>query len=350
MNTDIYPLTFEPIYKDYIWGGDRIAKVFGRDSTPEICAESWEITDRPEGMSVILGGPLAGKTLHDAVAAMGARLVGTAAPPGPFPLLFKILDARERTSLQVHPSEVNVGLVGGEPKTEMWYVLKGTRDGRVFVGLRDGVDRTTCEKALRSGSLGEIVNSVPVSPGDAIFIPGGRIHAIGEGCLVYEVQLNSDTTYRVSDWGRVGPDGQPRALEFNKAFTVIDWHDSGTGLMPPREVAEMGLNSRWEICSSPRFRVEKLELGERLGCQNDARSFHVLFVEAGSVMAEGGGIAVPLRPGTSCLLPAALREYTLTPVSGAPADRAFSEPASTGPDPATGPSTTRAVQIIKTTL
>ena len=224
MNTLSTPLLFRPVYKDYIWGGDRIPAAYSRGDAPGRCAESWEIAAHPDGDSVVAHGPFAGRTLSALTAEYGAALTGTRAPdPTRFPLLFKLIDAREKLSVQVHPSDATAGLTGGEPKTEMWYVLDRTGGATLYAGLRDGVTPAALRAALADGTAKHCLTEHPATPGQAIFIPGGLVHAIGDGCLIYEVQQNSNTTYRLYDWDRVGADGTPRALHVGQSFKVIDW-------------------------------------------------------------------------------------------------------------------------------
>jgi mannose-6-phosphate isomerase len=324
-----YPLTFSPVYKGYIWGGRRLAEIFGRRLPPGVCAESWELTDRPEGMSVVSNGPDAGRTLRELVDALGPRLVGTAYKEGPFPLLVKIIDARERLSLQVHPSGATAGRLGGEPKTEMWVVLTGTTAAHVFAGLRPGADRQVFSDAIHEGAPGELVGTLPIKPGDAVYVPSGLIHAIEAGSLLLEIQQNSDTTYRLHDWGRLWSGGRRRPLQIEQGLQAIDWTAVGTvcppvgsahvlgGKMPPR-----GGNLMWELCSCPHFRVGRMKLSAPQPCGNDGRSFHALFVQAGRITVAGSGRTLDLPAGSTCLLPAALAEYTVSPAGEPPAQKA----------------------------
>ncbi len=311
---DLYPLTFTPVYRDYVWGGDRIARRFGRTGTPAVCAESWEIADRPEGMSVVAKGPLAGEPLEALVGPLGERLVGTAAKPGPFPLLIKILDAADRTSFQVHPDEDQAAALGGEPKTELWYALPGSEEAGVWAGFRTPIEgEDALERAIRGGVLEGLLKYLPLRPGDAVFIPGGRAHAIGAGCLLLEIQQNSDTTYRVFDWGRLGEGGKPRPLHLEQAMKVIRWDDLGARPLRPRKVEETEAYRRSEIHVCPHFSIHRLELSAPVRFEGDPRSFRAIFVEEGSLYAEGGGVAQELPAGTTCLLPAALGECRLAP-------------------------------------
>ena len=218
----LQPLVFNPVYKTSPWGGNRIAKLPGRSSSaPTPCSESWEISSHPAGVSVVKGDVL---TLPELAACGG--LVGRNAPVKDcFPLLFKLIDAAENLSVQVHPNNENAARVGGLPKTEMWFVLAAEPGAFLYAGLKPGVTRAKLERVLRSGndSVASLLNAVPAVPGTALVIPGGLVHALGAGCLVYEVQQSSDTTFRLYDWDR--PPVAGRLLQTDKALEAIDFSE-----------------------------------------------------------------------------------------------------------------------------
>src|SRR4051794_32709991 len=198
----LYPLTFHPIFKERVWGGRKLETLFGKRLPPaRPIGESWEISDRPGDSSVIANGPFAGKDLHWLMENHGEELLGKAdAVKGRFPLLIKILDAQDALSLQVHPPEHKALELMGEPKTEMWYIADAAPNAELFVGLKRGVTRHEFENKLRSGSVAECFHRVGVAKDDAMFLPSGRVHALGAGLVIFEIQQNSDTTYRVFDW------------------------------------------------------------------------------------------------------------------------------------------------------
>jgi mannose-6-phosphate isomerase len=311
MATHPYPLTFVPVYKDYVWGGDRIARLYQRSATGVVCAESWEIADRPEGMSIVAAGASRGRSLHELVKEMGPGLLGAGATGRRFPLLVKIIDARERLSVQVHPGDKTAHLTGGEPKTEAWYALPGSEGGCVYAGMRRGVGRAGLLRALRQGNVDEILRCFPLTPGRAVFVPGGRLHAIGEGSLLLEVQQNSDTTYRVHDWGRGGRGRRPRPLHIEQALRVINWKDRLPTELTPRRRAVFDRCALDEILTCPFFRLERLALHGASEFQNSGQSFHILFVASGKVGVEAGSSARVYGPGTSILMPAGLARYRL---------------------------------------
>jgi mannose-6-phosphate isomerase len=228
-----YPLRFQPIPVERVWGGDRLARYGKTIPTARPIGESWEVSDRPNANSIIINGTDAGKSLHQLVQTYRSGLLGTNCRDlSRFPLLIKLLDARERLSLQVHPPASVADSLQGEPKTEMWYILEADPQAHLIAGLKRGVTRSMFESALEMGTLESLVHRFPVSAGQSIFIPSGRIHAIDAGLVILEIQQNSDTTYRVYDWGRVGLDGNPRPLHIAESMASIDFSDFEPALNP----------------------------------------------------------------------------------------------------------------------
>jgi mannose-6-phosphate isomerase len=314
MNAPIVPLIFKPVYKDYMWGGTRIASRFGRTHTPEICAESWELSAHPDGLSVVASGPFAEQSLADLASTHGAALTGIQAPdPARFPLLFKLIDARDRLSLQVHPNNANAHLTRGEPKTEMWVVLDRTPNAGLYAGLASGTTPASLRNALEAGTAEERLVRLPVEPEQALFIPGGLVHAIGAGCLIYEVQQNSNTTYRLFDWNRKGADGKPRQLHLDESFKSIDWTLRPPQMRTPTPCGSSGRNAWFDVVSCPYFKLRKLELNEAMTVPVNGLSFHALFVAQGRATVSAGGETVALGTGASGLIPAAATGYMLTP-------------------------------------
>ncbi|MGI8558192.1 MAG: type I phosphomannose isomerase catalytic subunit [Solirubrobacteraceae bacterium] len=245
-------LRFQPLFKERVWGGRRLAELYGKRLPTDVpIGESWEIVDRPEEQSVVLDGPLAGSTLgglwrsERRIELFGARAANWGER---FPLLVKLLDAEHALSVQVHPP----ASLAPEPKTEMWFIAEARTDAHLLAGLRAGVDRARFESALRNGAdIAGLLHRIGVSAGDSLFVPSGRVHAIGPGNLVVEVQQNSDTTYRVSDFARVGLDGRPRELHVEESLASIDFDDVEPSLQNP-----LGDT----IVSCDFFHVERLEL------------------------------------------------------------------------------------------
>jgi mannose-6-phosphate isomerase len=202
---DIYPLTFEPVYKAKIWGGRNLERLFGRELPDgQDIGESWELADLDEGTSVVSNGPLAGRTLTEITREMGSDLLGQAKamPDGRFPLLLKLLDANDTLSLQVHPdAEAVEKIPGAALKTECWYTVE-SRGGFIYKGVKEGVSPEQFRKAIESDTVDQLVRRIDLRTGDFHYLPAGTVHALGAGLVVAEVQTPSDTTYRVTDWGR----------------------------------------------------------------------------------------------------------------------------------------------------
>lgn len=221
------PLTFEPIFVERIWGGRRLQSEFQKKLPPQKrIGESWEIVDRPEAQSLVAQGPLRGRTLHDLWIEFRKEIFGKLPDAPRFPLLIKILDASKKLSLQVHPDENAARRLRSEPKTEFWYVAAAEPGAELFLGFRQPVARGQFEQKLRDGTGIDDVQRIPVHPGDSVFLPAGRVHAIGGGNLVIEIQQNSDTTYRLFDWNRTDPvTGKERELHIEQGLECIDFND-----------------------------------------------------------------------------------------------------------------------------
>src|SRR5207249_2234054 len=230
------PLTFRPIFMERIWGARRIETEFSKKLPPNVkIGESWEIVDRLEAQSIVRNGPLKGKTLHELWMQDRQSIFGNVAEAPRFPLLIKLLDAAEKLSLQVHPPEKVAAKLGGEPKSEFWYVVAADPDAELFLGFRESRTRDQFEQALGNGTAADNVHTIHVKSGDAMFLPAGRFHGIGGGNLLVEIQQNSDTTYRVFDWNRVDPaTGKPRQLHIEQALQSIDFNDVKPKLIVPK--------------------------------------------------------------------------------------------------------------------
>src|SRR5438477_6166129 len=219
-------LTFEPIFMERVWGGRQLETLYGKQlPAQKQIGESWEIVDRPEAQSIARDGPLAGRSLHDLWVNFRREIFGQIRDAPRFPLLIKLLDCQEKLSLQVHPPEHVADSLGGEPKTEAWFVAHAAPEAELYLSLRKPITRQTFEAALTSGRAEEFIQRVHVKMGDAFLIPSGRMHAIGGGNVIVEVQENSDTTYRVFDWNRVDETGRARQLHISEALQCIDFGD-----------------------------------------------------------------------------------------------------------------------------
>ena len=290
------PFRLRPLYMERVWGGRMLEKLYRRE-LPEgrPIGESWEVVDRADEQSVVEDGPLAGLTLHEVWMKHRAAVFGENAPAAErFPLLVKVLDARDKLSIQVHPPADVAARLGGEPKTEMWFIASADKDASLYIGVKPGVDREAFAAAIKAGTVADVVHRLPVKDGDFVFVPSGRLHAIGAGLVIIEIQQNSDTTYRVFDWNRMGLDGKPRALHVEESLQCIDFAD----IAP-----ETGIGDGSILVSCPYFIVERVELAEDSSMKlGRAGEFSVLTVVRGAVTCEG----LPLRTGDFAIVPACL--------------------------------------------
>lgn len=299
-------LCFEPIYQDRVWGGRVLESAFGRVlPAARPIGESWEIVDRPEAQSKVRTGSLKGMTLRELIEQHGADVMGPKWPASrAFPILVKWLDCRERLSLQVHPPASVAGELKGEPKTENWYIAHSTADAHLLVGLRRGVTREQFERAIADNTLEKCIHHFRVAAGDSILVHSGQVHAIDAGNLILEIQQNSDTTYRVYDWGRVGLDGKPRQLHIPQSLRSIQWDD-----FEPTPVRGAPTSGVIADCAEFSIRRVVLGAGERVSIRAGEEP-RLLSVVSGSVKVgidAGGSSRAPfgqlLAAGENVLLP-----------------------------------------------
>ena len=307
----LYPFVFQPIFKGRIWGGRELERLYAKKiPANQPIGESWEISDRPGDASVISNGSLAGKDLRWLMENHAAEILGEAKPAaaGRFPLLCKILDAREKLSLQVHPPASKALELKGEPKTEMWFIADAAPDASLYVGLKRGVTRAKFEQKISDGSVADCFHRIPVKAGDTMFLPSGRVHAIGDGLVIFEIQQNSDTTYRVFDWNRTGLDGKPRELHIAQSLASIDFNDFEPKLVPANYRAAANFKFR-QLVEDPLFTVQELVF-ENIGSVKLAGEYLriIAVMKGAAIIADGrSGIVVQLKPGDFCLIPACLK-------------------------------------------
>lgn len=324
---ELYPMTFAPVLKDYIWGGRRLEQL-ARPLPPGIIAESWEIAAHEDGVTAVTNGRYAGQLLTDVQAELGLDLIGTncawAQARGKFPLLIKLLDANQQLSVQVHPDDSYALAHEGNElgKTEMWVVLDAKPGAQVQLGVKAGTTPELFRRGIEEGRLEPYLHYVPIKPGDHICVPAGTLHAIMDGILIAEIQQNSNTTYRVYDWNRVGADGKARPLHVDKALDVINFNQVEPSLCPA-ELMELNGFSRSLLCANQYFVTERVEMaaGVVFAGNCDGRSLEIWGVLHGSVTVNGVGLtAVQFT-----LLPAAMGEFTVTAVTGATLLRTYVE-------------------------
>jgi len=326
----LYPLTFEPLLMERVWGGRRLEELYGK-RLPEgrPIGESWEITDRPGAVSVIANGALAGRSLRWLMEHHAAELFGPNSPgaTGPFPWLIKILDAQDKLSLQVHPPAEIAAELGGEPKTEMWYVAAATPEAEIFAGLRRGVTRAEFEQRTTAGTVADCFHRIRVKPGDCMFLRSGRVHALGAGSVIFEIQQNSDTTFRVFDWNRLGLDGRPRELHVEKSLRSIDFNDFEPELVPSRSEATAFGTIR-DLVDDELFRVSEVLLHPEGAMSADPNVLQVIGVLSGTVEVQSPAGGMTREAGQFALIPGCLSGVTVRAAGGGSAGLLWVRPGS----------------------
>lgn len=312
---DLYPILFEPIYIEIMWGGDLMTKHLKRKlpkrDTP--IAEAWEISDRPDAKSVVENGSLAGMQIDELLEAYNSDFMGSEYKTGEsFPLLVKLIDSGKRLSLQVHPDEEACKILeGAEPKTEMWYIIAAEPEAKIIAGLNPNC---TQRKFIDDASTDAVMDDLQVFksvPGDAYYINSGRVHAIDAGNLLLEIQQNSNTTYRLSDWGRVGIDGKPRELHLEQALQCINFADRSS----PRisgVIDKAKFNRKFPIINScPFFQVFDLRIVDIWNDSTDGSSFHLLTAINNDISILGKSGKTVVAEGRSCVIPANYGKYQI---------------------------------------
>lgn len=266
----MYPLKLKPAFKDYLWGGTRLKTDYGMQSDLEKLAEAWVLSCHKDGASVVENGEYAGLSLVEAIDKMGKDCLGTKGGAFEFfPILIKLIDAKDNLSIQVHPSDEYALKVEKEfGKTEMWYVVDCDKDAYLYYGFKTEIGKEEFEDRIKSNTLLEVLNKVTVQKGDCFFIQSGTIHAIGSGLLIAEIQQNSNTTYRVYDYGRVGADGKPRQLHVDKALQVTELKQ------PEFPVLHTGSNrGNVRLAECKYFTVDRIDLDGETTINIDNTSF-----------------------------------------------------------------------------
>ncbi len=310
----LYPLRFRPILRRYLWGGRHLQSLLGKPLPPgDDFAESWEVADHGDDQSSVELGPLAGTTLRELVTVRGRELLGRHYPQPSFPLLLKLLDGQQTLSLQVHPNDAQAARLDPPDagKTEAWVVIEALPGSKIYAGLKPGVSRDQLLAAIRRADVEPCLNVLTASPGDCVFLPAGTVHALGAGLLVAEIQQSSDTTYRLFDWNRLGPDSRPRPLRTEAGLDVVDF--ARGPVMPQRPQATSRPQvSRLVDCD--KFIWDRWRFDCPLPIGGDDRC-HILTVLQGVVQIAGDPAPSPLPRGSTALLPASLGHITLSPQS-----------------------------------
>lgn len=303
------PLLMHPCYKEYLWGGNRLKREYGKLDAPDLTAESWELSCHVDGISRIDGGPYSGESIADLGRQDRTGFWGSLCGPE-FPLLVKLIDAKRDLSVQVHPSDhLARHDLGEHGKAEMWYIVDCAPHSFIYYGFSKQISRGEFLDRARDGSICEVLNRVPVTPGDVFYILPGTIHAIGAGNFIAEIQQSSNTTFRIYDYQRTGPDGKPRPLHLERAAEVVDLapvipHEcraNSTMVFPGFTMSEM--------FSCAYFRSYRLDVQDQITLNCDSSSFHHLLCVDGGAIIRAGGSVYPIRRGMSYFMPAMLGEY-----------------------------------------
>ncbi|MDO4608560.1 MAG: class I mannose-6-phosphate isomerase [Clostridia bacterium] len=304
----MYPLLLKAPIKDYLWGGTRLIDEFGFETDKENAAEAWMLSCHKDGNSIVRNGDLCGMTLNDAIEALGKNALGKkAADFSYFPILIKLIDAKDRLSVQVHPNDdyalANEGEYG---KTEMWYVVDCDEDAKLIYGFKQDISKGEFLERINSNNLSPVCNYVPVQKGDIFFIDAGTMHAIGKGILIAEVQQNSNTTYRISDYGRVGADGKPRKLHIKQALDVTNTKKPTKPYGDVGDVTLYPFGTVRELAKSKYFCTELIHLDGNVGIYDNDSFISLLFLDGNATLSYAGG-TMKLKKGDSVFLPASVK-------------------------------------------
>jgi phosphomannose isomerase type I len=303
-------LKLNPVFKDYIWGGTRLRDDFGLKTDINPVAEGWMLACHKDGMNTIDGGEYDGKTLESVIKEGGkSKIAGTNSEKFPyFPVLIKLIDAKDNLSVQVHPDNEYAARVEHEfGKTEMWYVLDAAPGATLIYGFRNKIGKEEFKQAIESNTLLDVLNVVEVKKGDMFFIEAGTVHAIGKGALIAEIQQNSNSTYRVYDYGRLGKDGKPRELHIQKAIDVSKTEPAKYGTKPFGKKEEISGGTRQMLTECPLFSVYNYELCGKVELNANEESFNHILVVDGSGKIGGR----EFKKGDSFFVPANYGNYEI---------------------------------------
>lgn len=303
-------IKLKPAFKDYIWGGTRLRDDFGKECDYDKVAESWELSCHKDGASVVENGEYAGLTLAEYIEKAGRSVLGTDCEKfDNFPILIKLIDAKDNLSVQVHPDNEYARRVEGEyGKTEMWYVVDCDPGATLLYGFKHEISKEEFAARIADNTLLEVTNAVPVKKGDVFFIEAGTLHAIGKGILIAEIQQNSNTTYRIYDYGRVGNDGKPRELHVEKAKDV-------TNLCPAKQYPETPVEEKdgYKIkllSSCEYFTTYRVDVETKAVLEADEKSFNSVLMLEGKAEIIADDI-VNAKKGDSIFIPAGTGKYAV---------------------------------------
>lgn len=310
----LQPMLLNAPLKDYLWGGTRLKEEYGKETDLDKVAESWELSCHEAGQSVIASGSNKGKTLSQWLEEQGKSVLGRKAEAFDyFPLLIKLIDAKGDLSVQVHPDNEYALRVEGEyGKTEMWYIVDCEPGASLLYGFKEKISQEEFQRRIEDNTLLEVCNKVPVHKGDVFFIDAGTLHAIGSGILICEIQQNSNTTYRIYDYGRVGADGKPRELHVEKALEVTKLEPPTRGTKPLAEVDIFPDMDVLLLADCEYFKVYHASLHGESFLHAGEDSFQSLTVLEGAMKLSWGSESITLSKGNTVFVPAGLGSYQLS--------------------------------------
>jgi mannose-6-phosphate isomerase len=314
--SELYPLKFEPILKDKVWGGNSLASLYNKKAgnLPNI-GESWEVSAVHGNLSVVSNGYLAGNNIEELIEVYMGDITGDSIYEkfgNEFPLLIKFIEAREDLSVQVHPGDsMAKEKHNAYGKTEMWYILESEEYAKIYTGFKEGVTKEMYEESLKKGNLTDLINVEKAENGDTFFTPAGRIHAIGSGTVLVEIQQTSDITYRISDWDRKSSDKVKRELHLDLALDAINFSDTGKGRKIRKEAK---LNIAENLVNCEYFNTNLLHFNKKITREYYFNDSFVLYIcIEGEFMINWDGTAEKVMRGETVLLPAMIREVVLEP-------------------------------------
>jgi mannose-6-phosphate isomerase len=314
--SELYPLKFEPVLKEKVWGGNNLVTKYHKPGDPSLkYGESWELSAIADNLSVVSNGFLAGNNIEELIEVYMGDLTGDAVFEkfgNEFPLLIKLIEARENLSIQVHPdNKMARERHNAYGKTEMWYILESEKGSKIYSGFRESVNRETWLDSLAADDLANLLNIETAEAGDVFFTPAGMIHAIGAGITLAEIQQTSDITYRIFDWSRMGYDGKPRELHHDLAIDAIDFRSSGNAKI----VRDPVLNRTENLVSCEFFTTNVISFNERIEKDyNTFDSFIIYICTEGEFMIRSEASSEPVKRGETVLLPAMIKEVILEPL------------------------------------
>ena len=312
----MYPLKFNPILKSMIWGGEKMRQYKAIDTDQKNIGESWELSGVPGNESVVSNGEFAGRTISELIKEYGPALLGRKVHETygeNFPLLIKFIDARDDLSIQVHPDDAMAQSVHGQPfgKTEMWYVVSADKDAHLMSGLSAEITPEEYVSRVENNTITDVLSDYKVQSGDVFFLPAGRIHSIGKGCFIAEIQQTSDLTYRIYDFGRLGLDGKPRELHTELAKDAIDYSVSEDY----RTAYTAAQNEETQLVECEYFKTNLLDLTEPLSVDVKSKDSFMIVIclEGQGELKDSEGNVVTLKQGETVLVPAVTDQMTFLP-------------------------------------